>query len=131
MKYNVGDYVKIREDLAAGQMYGGVLMVAGMLIFRGHLARIISIDENGNYILSIGGYYHRWSDKMLESVTLARPGEMPAGQSDDGVPKKSTLPPAAQKLSKLIGALFYSGVDEFSVQYDHGAIRCSVEIDGV
>lgn len=122
MKYNVGDYVRIREDLAAGQMYGGVLMLGGMLNLRGHLARIISIDINGNYCLSIGGYYWRWSDKMLEPVKFASDGKR-------DFQSKKKMPPSAEKLCKLIGALIYSGVEDFSISYSRGEVSCRAEIN--
>ena len=122
MKYNVGDYVKIREDLAAGQMYGGILMLGGMLNSRGHLARIMSIDENGNYILSIGGYYHRWSDKMLEPVQFSTDGKK-------DIQSRKEMPPSAEKICKLIGALLYAGVEEFNISYSRGEISCSAEMN--
>ena len=122
MKYNVGDYVRIREGLAAGQIYGGVLMLGGMLNLRGHLARITSVDTNGNYRLSIGGYYWRWSDKMLEPVKFASDGKR------DSQSRKK-MPPSAEKLCKLIGALIYSGIEDFSISYSRGEISCSAKMN--
>ena len=121
-KYKVGDYVRIRGDLVAGQMYGGVMMLGGMLTLRGHLARIVSTEINGNYRLSIGGYYWQWSDKMLEPV------QFPSDGKKDHQGKKK-MPPSAEKLCKLIGALLYAGAEEFTVSYSHGEVSCNAQID--
>ena len=121
-KYKVGDYVRIREDLEAGQMYGGTMMLSGMLNLRGHLARIISIDTNGNYCLSIGGYCWRWSGKMLEPVQFSTDGKK-------DLQSRKEMPPSAEKLCKLIGALLYAGVEEFNISYSRGEISCSAEMN--
>ena len=69
MIYNVGDRVKIKEDLEYDEIYGGVYVTDTMLKHRGEVAEIAEINSNFNdrYILKDCGIY--WFHKdMLEPI---------------------------------------------------------------
>ena len=69
MKYNVGDKVKIKEDLEYDEIYGGVYVTDTMLKYRGEVAEIAEVNSNFNdrYILKNCGIY--WFHKdMLEPI---------------------------------------------------------------
>ena len=69
MKYNVGDKVKIKEDLEYDEIYGGVYVTDTMLKYRGEVAEIAEVNSNFNdrYILKDCGIY--WFHKdMLEPI---------------------------------------------------------------
>ena len=69
MKYNVGDRVKIKEDLEYDEIYGGVYVTDTMLKYRGEVAEISEVNSNFNdrYILKDCGIY--WFHKdMLEPI---------------------------------------------------------------
>lgn len=69
MKYNVGDRVKIKEDLEYDEIYGGVYVTDTMLKYRGEIAEIAEVNSNFNdrYILKDCGIY--WFHKdMLEPI---------------------------------------------------------------
>ena len=69
MKYNVGDRVKIKEDLEYDEIYGGVYVTDTMLKYRGEVAEIAEVNSNFNdrYILKNCGIY--WFHKdMLEPI---------------------------------------------------------------
>lgn len=69
MKYNVGDRVKIKEDLEYDEIYGGVYVTDTMLKYRGEVAEIVEVNSNFNdrYILKDCGIY--WFHKdMLEPI---------------------------------------------------------------
>lgn len=69
MKFNVGDRVKIKEDLEYDEIYGGVYVTDTMLKYRGEVAEIVEVNSNFNdrYILKDCGIY--WFHKdMLEPI---------------------------------------------------------------
>ena len=69
MKFNVGDRVKIKEDLEYDEIYGGVYVTDTMLKYRGEVAEIAEVNSNFNdrYILKNCGIY--WFHKdMLEPI---------------------------------------------------------------
>ena len=69
MKYNVGDRVKIKEDLEYDEIYGGVYVTDTMLKYRGEVAEIAEVNSNFNdrYILKDCG--HWWfNEDMLEPI---------------------------------------------------------------
>ena len=69
MKYNIGDRVKIKEDLEYDEIYGGVYVTDTMLKYRGEVAEIAEVNSNFNdrYILKDCGIY--WFHKdMLEPI---------------------------------------------------------------
>ena len=69
MIFNVGDRVKIKEDLEYDEIYGGVYVTDTMLKYRGEVAEIAEVNSNFNdrYILKNCGIY--WFHKdMLEPI---------------------------------------------------------------
>lgn len=69
MKYNIGDRVKIKEDLEYDEIYGGVYVTDIMLKYRGEVAEIAEVNSNFNdrYILKDCG--HWWfNEDMLEPI---------------------------------------------------------------
>ena len=68
-KYNVGDKVKIREDLVVGKDYGGYYFVYSMSEFnKGKEVTITKIlnSEEGKKVYKIEGWY--WTDEMIEGL---------------------------------------------------------------
>jgi len=45
MKYKVGDKIKVRSDLVAGQTYGGINLLDSMANFRGRIVTITQIQS--------------------------------------------------------------------------------------
>ena len=69
MKYNIGDKVRIKEDLEYDEIYGGIYVTDIMLKYRGEVAEIAEVNSNFNdrYILKDCGIY--WFHKdMLEPI---------------------------------------------------------------
>jgi hypothetical protein len=72
MKYEIGNRVKIREDLIADKMYGDNMFASGMIPWRGQIATIVLCTVDG-YLLEHGGNWY-WTDEMIEGL---------ASESDD------------------------------------------------
>jgi len=64
MKYNIGDEIKIREDLAIGEMYDECCFVADMEKYRGKVVTIVSIVANRYRIKESFDWY--LVDEMIE-----------------------------------------------------------------
>jgi hypothetical protein len=66
---NVGDVVKIREDLEADRFYGGQQFCFYMIGFRGQIAKISKIDEDEEFY-GIEGDVDDWAftDEMFENI---------------------------------------------------------------
>lgn len=64
MKYKVGDRVCIREDLSAGQEYGGLLFGHSTAKYCGKTAKITKVDGY-TYELDIDESEFWWSEAML------------------------------------------------------------------
>ncbi|MGG7215380.1 hypothetical protein ACQPUY_17515 [Clostridium nigeriense] len=64
-KFKVGDKVRVREDLIAGEMYGHQTFVKYMEKHKGRILKINFEDDRG-YDLEGADYY--WTDEMLEEV---------------------------------------------------------------
>ena len=69
MKYNVGDRVKVKEELEYNEIYGGVYVTDTMLKYSGEVAEIAEVNSNFNdrYILKDCGicWFHK---DMLEPI---------------------------------------------------------------
>lgn len=71
MKYNVGDIVKIREDLIAEEQYGADVFTEEMKKYKGQYAQIIDIKDKDTYYLDIDKDDHwYWTDEMLEPFDI-------------------------------------------------------------
>jgi hypothetical protein len=65
MKYQVGDKVKIREDLIVDNDYGSYGFVEAMEQYKGKTATITGVFMN-RYDIDIDDGYWSWTDEMLE-----------------------------------------------------------------
>ena len=65
-KFQIGDKVKLRDDLEVGREYGEIVFLSGMEFLKGKELTIDGISKQGNYILEEGYFYY--SDEMLEKV---------------------------------------------------------------
>lgn len=67
--FNAGDTVRIKSDLSAGVVYGGLTLLESMAALRGSEAQILSVESNLMmqpwYELSNGFYF---SEEMLEKA---------------------------------------------------------------
>ena len=71
MKYEVGDHVRIREDLESECIYSGIYFVSGMEEYRGKEVIISKIDNSGEmYSIDESKFY--WSDDMLEDIEVEK-----------------------------------------------------------
>lgn len=69
MKYNVGDKVKIREDLNCWRTYGGFFFTDEMECFRGKICTIkevLSYSLDALYKLKEDDSEHFWTNEMIE-----------------------------------------------------------------
>ena len=66
MKYEVGNKVKIREDLVMGNRYGADTFTEDMGQHKGEIATITYVTKNNKYKLDIDDDYWNWTDEMLE-----------------------------------------------------------------
>lgn len=67
MKYKVGDFVKVRSDLNAGNYYGELYFNMNMLDFKGKIVHIAA-NENYYYIFEDNQEWS-WNDEMFEPAT--------------------------------------------------------------
>ena len=65
MKYKVGDIVKVREDLKAGQDYGSLCVCYPMVKLAGELVTISSVNNDNYHIEEDDGLYF-WIDNFFE-----------------------------------------------------------------
>lgn len=68
LEYNLGDVVKIKDNLQEGEKYGGCNVIDDMLPFRGTIDIIENIDEDGDYHLANNNNPYVWNEGMLEPV---------------------------------------------------------------
>lgn len=66
--FDIGDLVKIKEDLEAGEKYGGYTFVIGMNKYKGKIAKI-AYHVDDDYELDIDESEYTWSHEMLEPAT--------------------------------------------------------------
>ena len=64
-RYNVGDIVKVKEDLKTNQIYGEYYVASDMLKFSGRKVTIQSVEYDSYRILESGFY---WTDEMFEEL---------------------------------------------------------------
>ena len=69
MKYNVGDRVKIKEDLEYDEIYGGVYVTDTMLKYRGEVAEIAEVNSSFDDRYILKGCENLWfHEDMLEPI---------------------------------------------------------------
>ena len=72
-KHEVGDKVKIREDLVSGELYGCCVFVPEMRKFCGKIVRITAITKRTKcYRIDSNNYF--WTDEMFENVDVKAQG---------------------------------------------------------
>lgn len=62
-RYNVGDIVKVKEDLKLNEIYGEYYITSDMLSFSGRKVTIRTVGCDSYTILELGFY---WTDEMFE-----------------------------------------------------------------
>lgn len=67
MKYNVGDKVKIKENLISGETYGGLYLYGGAGRYIGQETIVTKVVRE-RYKLDIDNSSRIWADEMLEPV---------------------------------------------------------------
>lgn len=67
MKYKVGDYVKVRDDLEVGEVYGGMYFVSAMNKNKGKVVTISDIANSKYYIIEKDDCRYKYSEEMFES----------------------------------------------------------------
>lgn len=70
MKYEIGDIVKVRDDLQKGEKYGVCYVVEGMLKFRGTIDTVYYVDTVGDFYLSDNDNNYVWHKDMVEPITM-------------------------------------------------------------
>lgn len=64
-RYNVGDIVKVKEDLKMNEIYGEYYIASDMLKLSGRKVTIQSVEYDSYRILESGFY---WTDEMFEET---------------------------------------------------------------
>ena len=72
MGYEIGDVVRIKNNLQEGEKYGELNVMDYMLPFRGTIDIIENIDKDGDYHLANNNNPYVWSKEMLEPVELKK-----------------------------------------------------------
>ena len=70
MKYKIGDFVRIKDNLQVGEKYGDCYVVEGMLKYRGTIDTIYYIDIVGYFYLSDNNNTYLWNEDMVETVVI-------------------------------------------------------------
>lgn len=73
MELNIGDMVRIRDDLEVGRCYGNtnIYFCDEMEQFKGQIVEVILIDENGEFLIKEDcGYY--FSIDMIEEIVESK-----------------------------------------------------------
>ena len=69
MEYKIGDLVKIRESIQAGEKYGQCDVIQDMLKFKGIVDAVVDIDMDGDLYLADKDNVYAWNKDMVELVT--------------------------------------------------------------
>lgn len=70
MEYQIGNVVRIKDNLKEGEKYGDCYVVEGMLKFRGTTDIIYYIDTVGDFYLSDKNNNYVWHKGMVEAVII-------------------------------------------------------------
>ena len=74
MKYKVGDKVRVREDLIAGELYGKDIFASEMISFKGQTVTIKKI-QNNKYLIEEDLEDWYWTEEMFLPVTKYNIGD--------------------------------------------------------
>lgn len=73
MEYKIGDVVRIKESIQAGERYGECDVNEPMLKFRGAVDTIVDIDIDGDFYLADRNNPYSWNKDMIEpALTVNR-----------------------------------------------------------
>jgi hypothetical protein len=73
MGYKIGDLVKIKESIQAGEKYGECDVNEPMLKFRGAVDTIVDVDIDGDFYLADKNNPYSWNKDMLEPFVPENP----------------------------------------------------------
>lgn len=66
MEYKIGDVVRIKDSIQAGEKYGECDVTQPMLKFRGAVDTIVDIDIDGDFYLADKNNPYSWHKDMIE-----------------------------------------------------------------
>ena len=69
MEFKIGDLVKIRKSIQAGEKYGQCDVIQDMLKFKGIVDAVVDIDMDGDLYLADKDNVYAWNKDMVELVT--------------------------------------------------------------
>lgn len=72
MEYKIGDVVRIKDNLQAGEKYGECDVTQPMLKFRGAVDTIVDIDIDGDFYLADKNNPYSWHKDMLEPALTVK-----------------------------------------------------------
>ena len=73
MGYKIGDLVKIKASIQAGEKYGECDVNEPMLKFRGAVDTIVDVDIDGDFYLADKNNPYSWNKDMLEPFVPENP----------------------------------------------------------
>ena len=125
--FRVGDPVRVLCNLVPGTEYHGWTFLKEMEPYVGKRSVIIGTTADA-FILEICPQY-AWSWEMLDHVNPEFDFEVQQDTKSSKDVEENVLPSEVRKICKLIGALRLAGVEEFTVSYSYGEVRCNAEMD--
>lgn len=76
MEYKIGDVVRIKDSIQAGEKYGECDVTQPMLKFRGAVDTIVDIDIDGDFYLADKNNPYSWHKDMLEPALTVKQAKM-------------------------------------------------------
>ena len=126
MKYNVGDKVRIKEELTIyGKFYGSEQVVTTMKKFLGKKARILKKGYNF-YNLNIDNGKYCWTDEMLEPVNEnVLDGHIQEGHHKykKGIAKRNPIDPYSKAIGLIMAIADSYGIDKSTIHI--GECECN------
>ncbi len=95
MMYQVGDVVRIRDDLKVGSYYGlvPIKMSYDMVDTTGTVGKVTEINED-EFAVKVNGWW--WSEVMVNDISVAKPSE------GRWIPTDQALPPPDSDVRYLV-----------------------------
>lgn len=76
MEYKIGDVVRIKDSIQAGEKYGECDVTQPMLKFRGAVDTIVDIDIDGDFYLADKNNPYSWHKDMIEPALTVKQTKM-------------------------------------------------------
>lgn len=76
MEYKVGDVIRIKDNLQAGEKYGECNVIEPMLKFRGTVDAIKYLDSDGDFYLAGDNNPYSWNKDMVEPALTVNQAKM-------------------------------------------------------